>query len=95
VVLPLIFLRPLHRHQIFRFLNNANDGRIPPFVLANMAGVDIGNIAAYGTIMRIPLYADERLRKIDHIVLFHPKDVKSKPGGRFRPDARQSGKGIN
>src|SRR3712207_5597938 len=95
VIIALKLPSALHRNKILRLLDNADNGGIPALVLAYAARVGVGNIAADGAVVQIPLDIDQCLGKINDVLFLHPKDMKCQSPSCFGSDSRQARERIN
>src|SRR5437870_2197958 len=87
VVAPTVLARPLHRQEVVRFLDDAEQLRVARGIGADPAGILIGDVEAGATGHDPVLHREERFGELAHLLDGALEQEEREPLGRLRPDA--------
>src|SRR2546428_2190429 len=89
VVAPTVLARPLHRQEVVRLLDDAEQLRVARGIGADPAGILIGDVEAGATGDDPVLHREERFRELAHLLDWALEQEEREPLSRLRPDAGQ------
>src|SRR5262249_40745411 len=90
VIAAAVLAGPLHRHEVVRFLHNAEQPRVPRGVIADPAGIGIRHVEAAPAMDGRRLAVHERLRQVLHAGRGLLQQVEGQALGRLGTDAGQA-----
>ena len=76
----------LHRQEIVRFLDDAEEASVAPRVVAETAGVLVGDVEARPAVDDLVLHRDERLGELAHFVGGALQEEEGQALRRLGPD---------
>src|SRR5919198_1379954 len=89
MVAPAVLARPLHRQEVVRLLDDAEQARVPRGIGADATRILVGDVEA-GVAGDDPvLHREERLRELAHLLDGALEQEERGPLGRLRSDAGQ------
>src|SRR5919198_2380676 len=89
MVAPAVLARPLHRQEVVRLLDDAEQARVPRGIGADATRILVGDVEAGVAGDNPVLHREERLRELAHLLDGALEQEEREPVGRLRSDAGQ------
>ena len=92
MVQPAVLMGVLDAHHVLDVLDHADGARVTRWIAADGAHLGLADVVTHLAIAYLAAHLDDRLAKVDRLLLVLLQQVQHEAERRLAPDARQLGK---